>query len=269
MMTYKFSDDKRMLAYGFQQSYSGIFCFSTTRHGGYSTGEYASFNCNHYCGDEPERVNRNRELFCSLMPVRPDGLIIPHQTHGTQIWLIDHAFLQLPLSEQTIQLEGVDALLTNIPRQCICVSTADCIPVLCFDVRRRVVAAIHAGWRGTVERIVEKTLSAMSEAYGTDARDVVACIGPGISQEAFEVGDEVYAAFRAAGFPMQYIARRYAKWHIDLWEANRLQLLTAGVRQENIELSAICTYANNTDFFSARRQGIHSGRILSGIMLTE
>ena len=109
----------------------------------------------------------------------------------------------------------------------------------------------------------------MSEAYGTDARDVVACIGPGISQEAFEVGDEVYAAFRAAGFPMQYIARRYAKWHIDLWEANRLQLLTAGVRQENIELSAICTYANNTDFFSARRQGIHSGRILSGIMLTE
>ena len=140
MMTYKFSDDKRMLAYGFQQSYSGIFCFSTTRHGGYSTGEYASFNCNHYCGDEPERVNRNRELLCSLMPVRPDGLIIPHQTHGTQIRQIDHAFLQLPLSEQTIQLEGIDALLTNIPRQCICVSTADCIPVLCFDVRRRVVA---------------------------------------------------------------------------------------------------------------------------------
>ena len=256
-----------MLAYGFQQSYSGIFCFSTTRHGGYSTGEYASFNCNHYCGDEPERVNRNRELLCSLMPVRPDGLIIPHQTHGTQIRQIDHAFLQLPLSEQTIQLEGVDALLTNIPRQCICVSTADCIPVLCFDVRRRVVAAIHAGWRGTVERIVEKTLSAMSEAYGTDARDVVACIGPGISQEAFEVGDEVCEAFRRAGFDMERIAVRKEKWHIDLWEANRMQLMAFGIEPSRIEVSGICTYTDNEDFFSARRQGTASGRILSGIMM--
>lgn len=129
------------------------------------------------------------------------------------------------------------------------------------------MAAIHAGWRGTVARIVEKTVSVMGNQYGSQGKDLIACIGPSISLEAFEVGDEVYQAFCEAGFDMNQIARKEAKWHIDLWEANRQQLLAYGVKPEHIEISGICTYHNNDDFFSARRQGIRSGRILSGILL--
>lgn len=263
------TEDKRMWVYGQMNSRTDIFCFSTTRHGGCSEGNYASFNCNHYCGDDSEKVEQNRQLLCSLMPVRPEMLVVPHQTHGTTVRNIDEAFMTLSPDKQRELLEGVDALVSDKPGVCLCISTADCIPVLCYDVRHKAMAAIHAGWRGTVARIVEKALDRMSELYGTKGEDVLACIGPGISLEAFEVGEEVYEAFKTAGFDMAKIARRYAKWHIDLWEANRGQLLAKGVKAPNVELAGICTYQHYTDFFSARRLGIRSGRILSGIMKIE
>ena len=107
----------------------------------------------------------------------------------------------------------------------------------------------------------------MRSHYGSEGKDIVACIGPSISLESFEVGDEVYDTFAEAGFDMNRIAKRYKKWHLDLWEANRLQLLNQGVLPENMEVAGICTYQQHKDFFSARRLGIQSGRILSGIML--
>lgn len=257
-----------MLEYDVNCTYSDIFCFSTTRHGGHSTGPYTSFNCNHYCGDSWENVLRNRELLLRLLP---DGgscrLIIPHQTHNDHVRLIDEAFLRLHPDEQAAALEGVDALIGHVPGTCLCISTADCIPVLCYDPLRQCMAAIHAGWRGTVSRIVAKTLQTLQSVYGSRPEDLVACIGPGISQAAFEVGDEVYETFRSNGFPMEQLASRISKWHIDLWEANRLQLLEAGVAASHIETAGICTYHQTEDFFSARRLGIGSGRILSGILL--
>lgn len=257
-----------MLEYDVNCTYSDIFCFSTTRHGGHSTGPYTSFNCNYYCGDSRENVLRNRELLLRLLP---DGgscrLIIPHQTHNDHVRLIDEAFLRLHPDEQAAALEGVDALIGHVPGTCLCISTADCIPVLCYDPLRQCMAAIHAGWRGTVSRIVAKTLQTLQSVYGSRPEDLVACIGPGISQAAFEVGDEVYETFRSNGFPMEQLASRISKWHIDLWEANRLQLLEAGVAASHIETAGICTYHQTEDFFSARRLGIGSGRILSGILL--
>ena len=205
--------DKRMWVYDRRSSRTDIFCFSTTRHGGYSEGNYASFNCNHYCGDNPEKVEQNRELLCSLMPVRPKMLVVPHQTHGTTVRVIDDEFIGFPPEKRRELLEG--------------------------DRKHKVMAAVHAGWRGTVARIVEKTLDRMRELYGTEGEDVWACIGPGISLEAFEVGEEVYEAFETAGFDMARIARRYAKWHIDLWEANRLQLLSKGVKASHIEVAGV------------------------------
>lgn len=260
-----YTTDMRMLEYGLAKSYPDIFLFSTTRHGGYSEGNYASFNCNGYCGDNEDHVKRNRELLCSLLP-DADALIIPHQTHGVTVRVIDEAFVQCDDIQKVDLLEGVDALVANLPGQCLCVSTADCIPVLCYDTRHHAVAAIHAGWRGTLGRIVCHTIQTMRECYGTKGEDVVACIGPGISLDAFEVGDEVYQAFEQAGFQMQAISCRKEKWHIDLWEANCLQLISEGVPSSAIELAGICTYSQYEHFFSARRLGIHSGRILSGIM---
>ena len=252
--------DKRMLEYGIMKPYSNISCFSTTRHGGCGEGMYASFNCTHYCGDYPEHVAKNREILCSLLPEQPVRLVVPRQTHTTNVRVLSDSTTEEELQE-------VDAVVTNLRGCCLCVSTADCVPVLLYDKEKQVVAAIHAGWRGTVGCIVEKTFEVMRMQYGTQGENVVACIGPSISLEAFEVGDEVYGTFAEAGFDMNRIARKYEKWHLDLWEANRLQLLSQGVKEENIEVAGICTYNRCDDFFSARRLGIKSGRILSGIMM--
>lgn len=251
--------DGRMLEYGIMKPYSDVFCFSTTRYGGCSEGAYASFNCTHYCGDRPEHVAENRKMLCRLFPQPPKELIVPHQTHSTCVRVITSSF-------SSEELEGVDAVVTHLPQYALCVSTADCIPLLLYDAKQKIIAAVHAGWRGTVGRIVEKTLKTMAGQYGVQGEDIIACIGPGISLDAFEVGDEVYAAFEEAGFAMERIARKEEKWHLDLWEANRLQLLAGGVPEDHIEVAGICTYHQCDDFFSARRLGIKSGRILSGIM---
>jgi len=166
-----------------------------------------------------------------------------------------------------MDLEGYDALMTNVEEVCIGVSTADCIPVLLYDPRQRAVCAVHAGWRGTVMRIVEQSVARMTEVYGTNPQDLIAQIGPGIHLESFEVGDEVYQAFETEGFPMTLISKKYEKWHIDLPECNRLQLISAGVPETQISVSPVCTYTQADTYFSARRLGIESGRIFTGIIL--
>ena len=245
----------------------GIVAFSTTRQGGCSTGNYASFSINRYCGDSEKHIARNRELLCRQLGISDDRLIMPHQTHETHVACIDEAFLALSPNERQAALEGIDALMTNVSDVCIGVSTADCIPLLLYDSQHRAVCAIHAGWRGTVARIAEKAVQAMTDTYGTCSSDLVAQIGPGISLDSFEVGQEVFDAFTAAGFDMKLISKMYSKWHIDLPECNRQQLMASGVTADRIHLSSICTYKAHDTFFSARRLGINSGRIFTGILL--
>lgn len=245
----------------------GVTAFSTMRQCGYSKGNYASFNINCYCGDEEEAIKKNREALCELLRIADDRLLMPHQVHLTEMTVVDEGLLRLSAEERHEALEGVDALMTNVKGVCIGVSTADCIPVLLYDPVQHAVCAIHAGWRGTVQRIVEKAVLRMGAVYGSHAEDIVAQIGPGIHLESFEVGDEVYEAFREAGFPMELIARRFEKWHIDLPLCNKLQMLDLGLREENIQLSGICTYDNCEKYFSARRLGINSGRLYTGIIM--
>ena len=233
------TEDRKMLGYELLASYPGISCFVTTRHGGCSQGNYASLNCTPYTGDEAEAVRRNQEIVCSSLPQRPQELVIPFQTHGTKALVINGTYLHATAEERHSMLQGIDALITREPGCCICISTADCIPILLYDRKNAVIAAVHAGWRGTLS--------------------------------AFEVGDEVYEAFRKNGFQMDYISEwkpATHKYHIDLWAANRLQLLDFGVPSAQVETANICTFTQYEEFFSARRMGIKSGRILSGIMLT-
>lgn len=203
-------------------------------------------------------------------------LVAPqHQVHGVRTLIADEAFLEKNEVEQQLLSFGCDAVCTNVPGICVAVKTADCIPVLIYDARHKVVSAVHAGWRGTVQRIVEVNLDLLAETYGTRAEDCHAIIGPGISLESFEIGDEVYEEFRAAGFPMEEIAKRFPakpegeKWHIDLWEANRLQLLSKGVKAENIQVAGVDTFTHSDMFFSARKLGLKAGRIFNGIMVRE
>lgn len=236
----------------------GVVAFSTTRHGGCSTGNYAAFNINAYCGDDSGHFARNRRSLATLLGLPEQNIIMPHQTHGTTVCRIDN------VPQET--LEGVDALMTDVPQHCIGVSTADCIPVLLYDPQHHAAAAVHAGWRGTMQRIVQDTVQAMQREYHSAPAQLRAVVGPGISLEAFEVGDEVYDQFARTGFDMAAIARRYEKWHIDLPLCNRLQLEALGVR--DIHMTGVCTWAQCDRYFSARRLGIRSGRIFTGIVLS-
>ena len=183
--------------------------------------------------------------------LRLEDLALPRQVHSDNVLFVTEAG----------RPEGTDAVITDRPGLCVCVKTADCIPVLLYDTRKRVIAAVHAGWRGTVARIVQKTIEKMNP---NSPSDLHAIIGPGISLEWFEVGDEVYEAFRAEGFPMERIARKSDRWHIDLWEANRWVLEQMGV--EDIFVEGTCT-RTSMDFYSARRETINTGRNYNGIFI--
>lgn len=192
-------------------------------------------------------------------------IFMPHQTHGIEVRRIDADFLAKNSLQQAVSLQGVDALCTDMPNVIVSVKTADCIPVLLYT--DKVVAAVHAGWRGTNQRIVEHTIDTLVSTYGVKPEELCAIIGPGISLDSFEVGDEVYDAFAASHYPMDRIAERRAKWHIDLWECNRLQLISKGVLPGNVTIAGICTVKQNDRFYSARAHGSRTGRIINGIMI--
>ena len=234
-----------------------VTAFSTTRQGGCSTGNYAAFNINAYCGDEVAHIAANRQALSTLLGVPERHIIMPHQTHGTTVCRID--------TPPTAVIEATDAVMTNVAGLCIGVSTADCIPILLYDADHHAACAVHAGWRGTVQRIAREAVLAMQREYLSEPSRLQAVIGPGISLESFEVGDEVYDQFSLAGFDMSAIARRYEKWHLDLPLCNQMQLEEAGLT--DIRQSGICTYQQCDRYFSARRLGINSGRIYTAIVL--
>ena len=247
-----------------------VTAFSTTRNGGVSKGDYASMNCTPYTGDDLEAVQRNQQLLCTALHIEKEQLIIPYQTHSVNALVIDKEFLQQNAEKRNEQLQNIDALITQEKGVCLCVSTAYCTPILLYDRKQQVIAAIHAGWRGSVNYIVRKTLEQMNRLYNTQGEDIFAAIGPCIGFDAFEVGDEVYDAFKQNDFPMEYISGwkpETHKWHIDLQMANSVQLIDFGVPTEQIDICDICTFTHYEKFFSARRLGIKSGRILSGIFM--
>lgn len=244
-----------------------VVAFSTTRKGGVSKGNYGELNLNEFSGDNAQDVLTNRRLMAERLGIVATHLIIPHQVHGTDVRLISNDFFALSNQKKTAFLDKVDGVMTNQKGVCVGVSTADCIPVLLYDTKQHAVAAVHAGWRGTVAKIVCRALADMHAAFGTNPSDIKAVIGPGISLKNFEVGQEVYDAFAQAGFDMSEIAVMKEKWHIDLPRCNRLQLMHLGVKEDHIQMSSVCTYDQSNEYFSARRLGIDSGRIYTAIML--
>ncbi len=196
---------------------------------------------------------RDKQRLSALISIDESRIVMPHQVHSDHILQITPDFLSLSLEEQKEQLEGVDALYTALKGVCIGVSTADCVPILLYDREEKIIASVHAGWRGTVKRVVQKTLARMA-TLGSRAENILAVIGPSISCKHYEVGDEVYDAFRSAGFPMEKIAERCGKWHINLSRCNALQLVDSGVKAENIYCDGRCTYASADLLFSARRE---------------
>lgn len=241
--------------------------FTSTIAGGVSEGNYATFNLGMYSEDDIDCIAENRERLARILNIPEEDIIVPHQTHDDKVLIIDEAFLRKTDLEKVRMLNGMDALITNQKNICIGITTADCVPVLVYDSDKEILAAVHAGWKGTVAKIAGKTVMKMIEAFGCNPDNLYIGIGPCISQKHFEVGDEVVDAFEKADFPMDEISYRNketGKAHIDLQQANKLILIETGIPEENIEEANLCTFSHPDKFFSARRQTIHSGRMLTG-----
>lgn len=211
------------------------------------------------------------EAFSTLRDaILPYPVVQPHQTHTDTVALVDDP----GLTRQ--DLEGVDALITNLKGCAIGVRTADCIPVLLYDPVHSAAGAVHSGWRGTVKKISLKTIRRMSQEFCTNPSDLVAVIGPGIGVDSFQVGQEVVDEFASSGFDMSVILENRGPklegdmssgLHLNLWEAVKETLLSAGVHAERIQIAAICTYSHNDIFYSARQEGTKCGRIINSIKI--
>jgi YfiH family protein len=235
--------------------------------------------------DERERVLANREKFIAALGAREMPLLTLWQFHSDVIHVA---------AEPGAEAPKADALITSTPGLLLGVQTADCVPILLADTRRRVVAAIHSGWRGTLARIAVKTLGRMRMEFGTRPRDVLAAIGPAIGRCCYEVGPEVAQAF-AAQFPsaadwfdgpFEQLAHGeeplWLPWltmmppghvpppprvQLDLRSSNRRQLIDAGVPGTQIDVSDLCTACRTNLLFSYRREGASAGRMMAVIGL--
>jgi polyphenol oxidase len=191
-------------------------------------------------------------------------LVMPRQTHGDTIG-------KVTAQNNLHPFPATDALITNQPNICVAVKTADCVPILLYDPVHRAVAAIHSGWRGTVFNITAKTVYELQKQYGSNPGDLLAVIGPCISQKHYEIGAEVAIQFETHEFSARnlllYQKEKAGKAFLDLRSAVLNQLLAAGLCNKHIEISDECTFSKPDLFYSARRDGATTGRMINGIML--
>jgi YfiH family protein len=233
----------------------------------YAFYRFSNLISDHWITSKPfdmhkERGLHNRKRIVDLLQLDQE-IVFPDQQHTGTV---------LHVGEQGAHKNypKCDALLTHHKKIPIGVVTADCVPILIEDRKKNVVAAIHAGWRGTVQCIVENTIRQMKVEFDSDPLDIFAGIGPSISPEVYEVGEDVYTTFLQKGFDNQLIFRESqvtGKYFLDLWKANQMQLLKNDVPESNVEISKICTFTQNETMYSARRDTINTGRLAAIIKL--
>lgn len=245
----------------------------STRQGGVSEAPFGSLNLGEAEGEEPGRVRENRRRFFAAAELSPGRVAEVRQVHGVNVIAAEEIAPESPVGAAAPPAGGAgaaaeaDGIMTDEPGVFVAVQIADCVPVLLADPEKRAVAAVHAGRRGTEAGVITSAVFRMKERYGTRAEDLIAALGPGISGKCYEVGDECIPPFR----------RRYPKWQelciplgggrwlLDLPEAVRRQLVAAGVREERIGTAPHCTFSESSRFFSYRRDGAPTGRLLAAI----
>ncbi len=223
--------------------------------------------------DEDGNVRVNRGRFRRGICGDLDGqdafsLVTLRQVHSDAIQVVRREGGPFETADGRAVLEG-DGLLTDMAGVLLGVQVADCVPVLLADRRRRVVGAFHAGWRGTLARIVAKGILRMREVYGTDSADLVGAVGPSIGPCCYSVGEEVVSSFTEE-FGSGLVERRGEEMFLDLWEANRRQMLEAGVAASAITVLGACSAcARDEDggraYFSHRAEMGAAGRMMGGI----
>ncbi|MFZ4545367.1 MAG: peptidoglycan editing factor PgeF [Saprospiraceae bacterium] len=229
--------------------FPALFAAETTRHGGLSPVPFASLNLGNFTEDSAANIDANRSIVLNAAGFDANSLVFARQVHGDQVFLAGHSG----------SVDGYDALITATKGLLLGVTVADCTPILIYDAKHEVAAAIHAGWKGTVAQITSKTLATMSDHFGTSGKDCFAYIGTCIDECDFEVGDEVAAQF--ANKHKQFFTQKN-KYHVNLKAANQQQLLDFGIPLSQIEVSPRSTFTAVEDYFSFRAEKGVTGRFM-------
>lgn len=244
--------------------------FVSSRHGGESTGVYSSLNIGLGTVDDREIVLKNRKLLADSVEIPLESFVMQNQVHESHIQIVTNAMKGSGVYLKDSAIKATDAMITAEKGICLFAMAADCVPVLLYDPVKEVIASVHAGWRGTFKKIVEKTIQKMIAVYGCNPSDILAGIGPSIGPCCYIVGSEVRnEIYKAYGYTKGFLSEiGYGQYTLDLWYANRLQCITSGILHSHIEDSHLCTYCHSDDFYSSRFDHGLTGRFGAGIILT-
>ncbi len=237
-------------------------CF-TTREGGVSEGIFSTMNLSFTRGDDPASVRENFRRIAEAMGVSCENFVLTDQTHTTNVRRVTRADAGCGLTRER-DYHDVDGLITDEPGLMLSAFFADCVPLFFVDPPNRAIGLSHSGWRGTVGKMGKVTVEAMTREFGTNPKELLCAIGPSICQDCYEVSADVAEQFVDAfrGREGELLIRKPdGKYQLDLWRANELVLLEAGVLEEHIATAGLCTCCNAERLFSHRASGGKRGNL--------
>lgn len=238
----------------------------STRLGGVSQGVWASMNLSVTRGDNPQAVAENRRRIASAIGVDERKMVYSSQTHTTNVAAVTEANLGKSLPK-------TDGMITNVPGLCLVTFYADCVPLYFVDPVGKAIGLSHSGWRGTVRKMANVTVKRMQEAFGSNPADMIAAVGPSICQDCYEVDIDVIRQFqenyKEEDWESLYYRKENGKYQLNLWKANELNLLEAGIQKRNIAITNVCTCCNPEVMFSHRVMGTDRGNLSAFLALSE
>lgn len=244
----------------------------TTREGGVSTGYQSSLNLNYNQGNEPEAVDENYRRVAAALGVTIDRIVCSQQTHTTNVERVGINQAGRGVT-RSLDITDIDGMVTDEPGIVLATFYADCVPLYFVDPVKRCIGLSHSGWKGTIGRMGLKTIEKMTEEFGSNPADIITAIGPSICQECYEVSEEVALQFLGEFGNSKYCKNKELlayknekklleiKYQLNLWEANRIVLLEAGVKEANIHSSKLCTCCNSKLLFSHRASNGKRGNL--------
>lgn len=242
----------------------------STRIGGVSVEPYATLNLGLAVDDDHDTVLANRRAFASALGVNPERIVVPQQAHGNVVRLVGEAEAGSGAVDHSTAIPDTDALITDVPNLPLALHFADCACIFLLDPRNRAIGMVHAGWKGTVGKILTATVEAMTREFGADPGALLAAIGPSICRNCYVVDQDVALRLYKAYEGDERVVKQFSstKWRADLKSANAILLRQAGVPDAGIAISERCTCCDRDEFFSYRRDGV-TGRMGGWISLVQ
>lgn len=244
----------------------------STRLGGVSEGIFSSMNLSFSRGDEEEKVRENFRRMANALGVKEDSFVFSVQTHTVNVIEVTAEDRGKGIT-RPVDYKDVDGMVTNVPGLCLTTFYADCVPLYFVDPVHKAIGLSHSGWRGTVGKIGKRTVEAMKKAYGTEEKDLLAAIGPSICQSCYEVSEDVILEFQQAFdekyWEQLYYKKEHGKYQLDLWKANEIILMEAGLHKEHIAVTNVCTCCNPEVLFSHRASKGQRGSLAAFMEIKE